>query len=186
MSYIEGLQMRITISGPPGSGKTTTCKMLSEALGLKAVVFGQFFREMAAERKLTLSEFSAIAEKDPKIDEMIDSKILEIARANPDIILESRLSAYMLSRNNIPAYKVYLGASPKVRMTRVGLREGESFDEAIKKTAARQASEAKRYKMYYDIDVEDLSVYDLVILTDNMTPKEVTSKILDSLKDCRC
>lgn len=178
--------MRITISGPPGSGKTTTCKMLSEALGVKAVVFGQFFREMAAERKLTLGEFSALAEKDPEIDKKIDSKILEVARSNADIILESRLSAYLLSRNNIPAFKIYLSASPKTRMTRVGTREGESIDQAVKKTLERQASEAKRYKMYYDIDIDDLSVYDLVVSTDNLTPKEVTKKILESLKEFKC
>ncbi len=40
--------MRITISGPPGSGKTTVCSKLSEALGLEAVVFGKIFREFAA------------------------------------------------------------------------------------------------------------------------------------------
>ena len=88
--------MRITISGPPGSGKTTACSKLSEALGLEAVVFGKIFRELAAERNLTLGQLGAIAEEDPSIDRMIDSRILEIARSHPDVILESRLSAYML------------------------------------------------------------------------------------------
>ncbi len=41
--------MRITISGPPGSGKTTACKLLSERLGLEMVVFGRIFRELAQE-----------------------------------------------------------------------------------------------------------------------------------------
>ena len=56
--------MRITISGPPGSGKTTVCGKLSEALGLKAVVFGQVFRQLAAEKGLTLVELGALAEKE--------------------------------------------------------------------------------------------------------------------------
>jgi len=46
--------MRITISGPPGSGKTTVCGKLSQELGLKAVVFGQVFRDMAAEKRISL------------------------------------------------------------------------------------------------------------------------------------
>ena len=83
--------MRITISGPPGSGKTTACSKLSEKLGLEAVVFGKIFRELAAEKNLSLVELGAIAEQDPSIDKMIDSRILEIARANDNIILESRL-----------------------------------------------------------------------------------------------
>lgn len=173
--------MRITISGPPGSGKTTACSNLSEVLGLKAVVFGKIFRELAAEKNLTLGQLGAIAESDPSIDEMIDSRILEIARENEDIILESRLSAYMLTRNGIPAFRIYLDASPDVRMARVGLREGETLEEAHAKTVERQNSEAKRYMMYYGIDINDRSVYDLVVNTDDLTPEEVLSTILDAL-----
>jgi predicted cytidylate kinase len=172
--------MRITISGPPGSGKTTACSKLSEILGLKAVVFGKIFRELAAEKNLSLVELGAIAEQDPSIDKMIDSRILDIARENEDIILESRLSAYMCSRNNIPAFKVYIDASPEVRISRIGVREGETFEDAYAKTVERQKSEAKRYKMYYDIDIEDRSVYDLIINTDDLDPDQVVAKILEA------
>jgi predicted cytidylate kinase len=125
-----------------------------------------------------LGELGAIAENDPSIDNMIDSRILEIARQNEDIILESRLSAYMCARNGIEAFKVYLNASPEVRMSRIGVREGESLEEAYAKTLDRQKSEAKRYKMYYDIDIGDLSIYDLVIDTDNLNPDEVVERII--------
>lgn len=178
--------MRLTISGPPGSGKTTACNRLSELLGLKAVVFGKIFRELAAEKQITLGELGAIAEKDPSIDQAIDAKILEIARANEDIILESRLSAYMLSRNNIPAFKIYLGASPEVRMSRIGVREGESLEQAKKETIERQASEAKRYMMYYNIDINDMSVYDLVVDTDNLDPDGVIDTIMKAIEGRKC
>ena len=173
--------MRITISGPPGSGKTTACSKLSEKLGLQAVVFGKIFRELAAEKNLSLVELGAIAEQDPSIDKMIDSRILEIAKANENIILESRLSAYMCARNDIPALKIYIDVSPEVRMSRIGVREGETVEEACAKTVDRQKSEAKRYKMYYDIDIEDKSVYDLVINTDNLDPDQVVEKILEAV-----
>ena len=174
--------MRITISGPPGSGKTTACSKLSEVLGLEAVVFGKIFRELAAEKNLTLGELGAIAEKDPSIDEMIDSRILEIARAHQDIILESRLSAYMLTRHGIPAYRILLEASPDVRMARVGLREGETLEQATANTLERQKSEAKRYMQYYGIDIEDRSVYDLILNTDNLTPDKVLQTILEGVR----
>ena len=167
--------MRITISGPPGSGKTTACAKLSETLGLEAVVFGRIFRELAAEKHLTLSQLGEIAEQDPAIDNMIDGRILQ------DLILESRLSAYMLTRNGIDAFKIHIDASPEVRMKRVGLREGETLEQATAATLDRQRSEAKRYKQWYDIDINDLSVYDLILNTDNMTPDEVLETILEGL-----
>ncbi len=173
--------MRITISGPPGSGKTTACSKLSERLGLEAVVFGKIFRELAAEKNLSLGELGDIAEKDPSIDKMIDSRILDIARSNENIILESRLSAYMCARNGIPAFKIYIDASPEVRMSRIGVREGETVEEACAKTLDRQRSEAKRYKMYYDIDIDDKSVYDLIVNTDNLDPDQVVETIIEAV-----
>lgn len=178
--------MRITISGPPGSGKTTVCSKLSETLCLKAVVFGKIFRELAAEKHISLIEMGALAEADPEIDRSIDEKIIEIARVNEDVILESRLSAYMLSRNNIPAFKVYLDASPEVRMKRIGIREGESLESTCEATLKRQASEAKRYKMYYNIDINDMSIYDLIVKTDDLDPDGVTDLILRAIEECTC
>ena len=178
--------MRITISGPPGSGKTTACNRLSEMLGLKAVVFGKIFRELAAEKHLSLLEFGQLAEKDPSIDEAIDARIVEIARENENIILESRLSAYMLTRNSIPAFKIYLGASPEVRMSRIGVREGQTIEEAKKETIERQASEAKRYMMYYNIDINDMSVYDLVVNTDELDPDGVIDTIMKAIEGRKC
>ena len=66
-------------------------------------------------------------------------------------------------------------------MQRVGLREGETLEEATAATVERQRSEAKRYKQWYGIDIEDLSVYDLVINTDDMDPDQVLDTILEGL-----
>ncbi|MDR1954574.1 MAG: AAA family ATPase [Candidatus Methanoplasma sp.] len=178
--------MRVTISGPPGSGKTTACKKLSERLGLKAVAFGEFFRTLAREKGMTLAEFGALAETDPTIDRRVDEMILDVARKNPDVILESRLSAYMLTKNSIPAFRVYLWASPDVRIRRVGVREGEPFEDVCLHTLERQSSEAKRYKMYYDIDIEDKSVYDLILNTDDLDPDQVVDRIVKEIEESTC
>ena len=178
--------MRITISGPPGSGKTTACNSLSQRLGYQAVVFGKIFRQMAADRGMTLVEFGDLAEKDPSIDQKIDSTIVDTARCADDIILESRLSAYMMSRNGIPAFKIYLHASPEVRVSRIGVREGESVEAAQEATKLREASEAKRYMMYYGIDITDLSVYDLVVDTDHLDPDQVIETIMKGIEGYKC
>ena len=176
--------MRITISGPPGSGKTTVCSILSEKLELGSIVFGKMFRELAKEKGLTLSELGEMAENDPSIDMSIDEHILDIAREKDNIILESRLSAYMLHRNGIPALKVYLDATPETRIERISMRDGESPEEAYKNTMERHASEAKRYMKYYGINADDKSVYDLVIDTDNRTPDEIADLIIKEMNKC--
>ena len=117
---------------------------------------------------------------------MIDERILETARSSPDIILESRLSAYMLHRNGIPAFKIYLDASPEIRFARIGVREDESLEEAIRKTEERAESEARRYMMYYGIDIGDKSVYDLIVDTGDKTPEQVVDAILDGMEVFRC
>ena len=175
--------MRITISGPPGSGKTTVCDILSYMTGYKAVVFGKLFREIANERNITLSELGEIAENDNSIDELIDSRILELAKENDHIILESRLSAHMLTRNKIPAFRVYLDASPEVRTGRIGIRENEAIEQVIKDTEERETSEAKRYLMYYGIDINDRNVYDLIVNTDNIAPDQVANIIICGMEE---
>ena len=178
--------MRITISGPAGSGKTTVCNKLSAALSFESVVFGQIFRDLAAEKGISLAELGKIAEKDRSIDEMIDSRIVQTARERYDIILESRLAAHMLERNGIPAFKIYLHASPDVRIKRIGMRENGSAGEVLKATTDRQMSEEKRYRMYYGIDINDTNVYDLIINTDEIDADQVIRRILDALEDRGC
>ena len=67
-------------------------------------------------------------------------------------------------------------------MARVGLREGETLEQATANTLERQKSEAKRYMKYYGIDIDDRSVYDLILNTDNLAPDEVLEKILEGVR----
>lgn len=175
--------MRITISGPPGSGKSTACLGLSKALGCRQVMFGQVFRKMAAEKGISVAELGAMAEKDPSIDREIDAAILETAKNSSEIVLESRLSAHLTKRKSIDAFRIYIYASPDVRMNRICSREGDGYDEVCKKTLKREESEAKRYMQHYGIDISDLSVYDLIINTDDLTPDEVVDEILGALDE---
>ena len=48
--------MLITISGLPGSGKTTVARLVARELGLEHVYAGDIFRRQAEEHGLTLAE----------------------------------------------------------------------------------------------------------------------------------
>lgn len=154
--------MRITVSGPPGSGTTTLAKALSSEFDLELVSSGDVFRSMARERDLSLAEFGSVAEEDPEIDREIDERQREIGRENDDIVLEGRLSGWMVEDADL---RVWLDAPVGVRAERVAEREGQTPEEARDEIEGREASEAKRYQEIHGIDIDDLSVYDLVVDT---------------------
>ena len=55
-------RMNITISGLPGSGKTTVAEILQGQLGMRYVSTGQIFREKAKTANMSLSNFGMFRE----------------------------------------------------------------------------------------------------------------------------
>ncbi|OPY31446.1 MAG: cytidylate kinase [Methanomassiliicoccales archaeon PtaU1.Bin124] len=175
--------MIVTISGPIGSGKTTVCNLLSSRLNVPCVVSGHIFRQMAKELKMSLAEFGRLAERDPKYDHELDERMVNIAREGKDIVLEGRLTAYMLQRHGIDAVKVYLDAPVDVRVRRVVERECQDLDTARDELLEREECEATRYRQYYGIDIRDKSVYDLIIDTGALRPEEVVERIVEAVRE---
>jgi predicted cytidylate kinase len=173
--------MRITISGPPGSGKTTVCRLLAERLGFDYIISGNVFRSMAQRLGLSLTEFGRLAKKDPEYDRMIDEDMVRQAMDEEDVILEGRLAAHNLDRRGIPAFKVYLDAPPRVRAERIVEREHGDVERALGEMLEREECEAERYRSWYGIDLKDMSVYDLVVDTSKLIPEEIVELIVSRM-----
>lgn len=172
--------MIVTISGLAGSGTSTTAGMLSENLGVDVLSAGEVFRQEAKRHDMTLEEFGDYAYENPEIDRGIDERQAEIADSSDSLIVEGRLAGWMVEAD----LKVWLKAPLNVRARRVSERESENVSETRDKVEERESCEAKRYREFYDIDITDLAVYDLVIDTSHWKPDGVVSIIqagIDSL-----
>lgn len=164
--------MIITIGGPPGSGTTTVARLLKEALDYKHINGGDVWDQMAKERNTDVMGLNIIAENDPSIDIELDNRLVEIAQTENNTIIESRLIGYFCHQKEIPSFKIWLTAELETRVSR--LKKDARESEKVKE---REESEKKRYKELYNIDIDDVSVYDLVVKTDDKLPDVILSII---------
>lgn len=167
----------ITISGFPGTGKTTVAIFLEKRLGLPYVYTGEIFRQLAQKHKMSLEKFGKYCETHRQIDEELDRHQLTILQQG-NVIVEGRISGWLANQNNIPAVKVLLQADINIRVARIVKREQGNIEKRKKEILNREKSEATRYKKYYHIDVHDTSIYDVIIDTGNKTPEEITDIII--------
>ena len=156
--------MRITVSGLPGSGTTSLSRYLAERHGFTMISAGEVFRQLAREHNMELAEFGRLAEQDPAFDKMIDARQKEIGETQDNIIVEGRLSGWMVPQADL---RIWLHAPIGCRIKRIASRD-EVADEttAEKLTLEREACEAGRYRSYYNIDISDLLIYHMVLDSD--------------------
>lgn len=183
--------MIISISGTPGSGKSTLGKALAKQLNMKRYYIGGIRRDMAKKRGMTLAEYNKYGETHPETDMEVDKDFQEeLGRTQDNFIIEGRTSWHFLP-NSI---KIFLDTDLKEAATRIygsirignrSRNEGDNLNsrEAVYESLLKRIeSDRKRYKKYYDIDVYDKSHYDFVLDTTHLSPKKTTAKILEYLE----
>ena len=172
--------MIIAISGTAGSGKSTVARILADRLDLKHYSMGDFQREIAKEKGLTIVELGELEKKDPEIDHMVDDKQREIGEREDDFIIDSWLSPRFIPH----AFKILLDADIDARSVRIFGREpGEYKDihEVKEKILQREKTNRERWIEYYDYDYTDKKNYDLVIDTTDKDVSEIVDAILQKI-----
>ncbi|AIY91267.1 (d)CMP kinase [Geoglobus acetivorans] len=170
--------MRITISGPPGSGTTTVARKLSEKLGYPVISAGEVFRKLAREHGMSLEEFSKYAENNPDIDNLIDKRQREEALRYENVVVEGRLSGWM-----VPAdLKVWIYCDKEIRIQRIARREKKPVEVVRNETEIREELEKRRYLKIYGIDIEDRSLYHIMINSARFTADQIAEMIFRAVE----
>ena len=170
--------MIITVTGPPGSGATTLAKNLSLNLGLKYVSGGAVLKKIAAQRGVTEEEIKKLALTDPTIDYEIE-KVQKKAASENNVVIDAKLAAWKLQKVDL---RIYVHAPKRIRAKRIAQAKKMPLAMALEKIEASEEINAKRFLAWYGINIEDVSIYDLVINTNKWKPEGVLEIVSKAIK----
>jgi len=185
----------IAISGSSGSGKGTHSKLLQKKLkedfGLELPVYevGEFFREEAKKRGMTIAEFDEKLTKDEKlsdlVDKEIDKKTLKTALERCGIFV-GRLATHIIGEHG---FKIFIIADPDIIAERISkdpsreeYKRGMSKEEIKEEIIRRDRNNKERYKRLYGIDYEkDLPAKADIVVKNDREPEIVLKEYYDPL-----
>ena len=130
--------MLITVSGPPGAGKSTAATGLAAAFDLEHVSGGDIFRDLAAERDMTPLEFNKLAEEDESIDRDLDARLRRTAAESDDVVLESRLAGWLAADH--ADFRLWLDAPLEVRARRIAARGISTMSVSLQRAVFSERS----------------------------------------------
>jgi cytidylate kinase len=179
----------ITLSGKPGSGKSSTADKVAEMLNYTRYSSGDMVRQLLQRHHLTLAQYNERAKKDHALDDEVDNMLRDL-RSSQDIVVDSRLGFYWIPES----FKVYLDLDLEVATARIykdavsntnrsGSGEGTaSLIEVSRQVKARMQNEQQRFKDLYHVDPYSLSHFDLIIDTSRHSPQTVALTVFDTYK----
>lgn len=179
----------ITISGKPGSGKSSTADKVAEMLGYARFSSGDIVRQLLRERNMTLQEFNEQAKTEHSLDTAIDQQLRDL-RDREDIVIDSRLGFYWLPES----FKVYLDLDMDVASARIysdmqsnkkraqGAGLMRDLGEVTWSVRKRMQEERNRYRSLYGIDPYDKAHFDLVVNTSRHSPQTVALTVFDEYR----
>lgn len=176
-------EIKITITGDLGSGKSAVSELLCAQTGYEYVSTGQIQRQLAREMGIDTLEMNRRADTDPTIDQRIDGIFVELGKLPQGYVVDSRMAWFFLP----DSFKVYLKTAVEVSAARIlndpkrNSEQYRSLEEAIQKILARKQSENDRFLQKYGADCANLDNFDLVIDTTHRKPQAVADLILQGM-----
>lgn len=174
----------ISLAGELSSGKGAVSKILMEKLNYGVYRNGNYFRKLAKEKEMSITEFNEYVKEHPEIDIQVENSAKEYAINHENFVIDARLGWYAVPES----FKVYLTVDIDVAALRAfnnkdsektKTEKFETLEEQKADMQKRYQLENERYYNVYGVRKEDLSNYDLVIDTTKLSPTEVADEIIE-------
>lgn len=178
----------ITISGKPGSGKSSTADRVAELLGYTRHSSGDVVRKYIAKHNITLKSYNDQAHMDHELDAKVDEALRDL-RSKKDIVVDSRLGFYWIPESfkvyldldiDTATARIYKDATTKARSS--SGTSSTSLGTVAAQVRDRMDTEQKRFKAMYGVDPFNLGNFDLVIDTSRNDAQSVAITVFDNYK----
>ncbi len=179
----------VIISGMPASGKTTVARKVAANFRLTYLCGGDILKEMAISRGYKPSgeewwdtemgmKFLEERKKSHHFDHEVDERIVQMIEQG-GVVVTSPTAPWIVKK----AVKIWLKASPEFRARRLASRDKIVFTQALKIVKKRDYENIKLYKQIYGFKIgEDLSIFNLVLDTDDISRSDVIDIVCYTIK----
>lgn len=175
----------ITLAGDLASGKGTVSKLLADELNYTIYRNGEYFRKLAKEMNMSITEFNIYVESHKEIDIQVEKSAKEYAKDHDNLVIDARLGWFVVPESFKVYVKVDIDEAARRAFFDPNRKETEKFstiEEQKSDLILRSNKEKERYKKVYGIDKSDMSNYDFIIDSTNLTPEELKNIIISEYK----
>lgn len=174
----------ITISGTPGSGKTTAGKRIAKRLGYKFYSIGDLRGKMALKMGITIEELNKMGDTDKELEKKFDDYQRLLGEKEDNLVIEGRVSFHFIPQS----IKIFLTANLNEGAKRIfkDPRKDEAKKETLKEVKTsiqkRIKGDTQKYLKHYGIDYTKRNNYNFIVDTTNLTIDETVNTILEKIK----
>jgi len=172
----------ITLAGDIASGKGAVSHILHTKLNYEIYKNGEYFRELARQHDMSVKDFNIYVESHKEIDFEIEKSAEKYSNEHDNLIVDARLGWFAIPHS----FKVYLTVDLDVAAKRVlnddsrgKVEKYLDLQHAKAEISERLRLENNRYLKIYNVRKDDMSNYDYVLDTTNISPDKAAENILD-------
>lgn len=175
----------ITIAGDHASGQGSLANTLNRDLGYEIYRNGQYARKLAKEMGMTIVEFQQYLNEHEELDRQIEKSASDYAKTHDNLVVDAKLGWYAIP----DSFKIYLKVDINKAAQRVFNDEKrkdtehfESIEDAKEQIIFRHNEENVRWLKTYGINRDDMSNYDFVLDTTDLSIEETNTIVIQAYK----